>query len=340
MDFCPSKLKLPLIIAATVVAVLSAVAEDSAPQPGQSILFSTPQNNDSSASALPGPDNSTQPNVRDVPAPPQVIFNFSGPETPPPPRQKPASAADRLRLQKARDDRDNWMLMTPGEILGVSAQEKILQTPEQRAAEDKMTAMERYFARQKQTQLEPGVTNNWQNWNSSAAWNFSHNREDRNPYGAEREKPGNSKSLLDRIMNNTPLSREPEDRSPAYGWDSFSASTTLPPPQKSVKPATDFNNMLEPVSAQPRNPVKISTGNNFFPAPSPDPYLEPQPVVNRNGASFTPLTSGIGRPARLTPLPGLIPQPIAPPITHSWWQQPPTWLATGPQPFTVPQRKF
>src|SRR5205823_5671106 len=146
--------------------------------------------------------------------------------------------------------------------------------PEQRAAEDKMTALERYFARQKQSQPAPAFTNNWQSWNSSAGWNFSRNREDGNPYDAEREKPGNSKSLLDRIMNNMPLSREPEDRSPTYGWDSFSAPVTLPP-QKPVKPAADFNNLLEPVSAQARSPVKISTGNNFFPAPAPDPYLEP-----------------------------------------------------------------
>ena len=70
----------------------------------------------------------------------------------------PVSAADRLRLQKARDDHDNWMLMTPAEILGVTTPEKILETPEQRAAAKKLTTMDRYLARQQQSKspaIEP-----------------------------------------------------------------------------------------------------------------------------------------------------------------------------------------
>lgn len=335
MNFRSANLKLRLFAGALSAAVLSAVAQNDAPQPGQPIIFSAPQNGGvPSAAPSTSPDNSAEQNPRNMPP---AVFDFNIPADAPQPGPQPVSPAERLRLQKLQEARNNWMLMTPAEILGVTTPEKILETPEQRAAAEKLTAMDRYLARQQQSKSPAAFTNNWQSWNSAPSWGDLRNRENSTPSDLERgggsEKP---QSLLDRIMNGARDDRTAEEQSPTYGWDSFSAPLTLPV-QKPVQPATAFNNYLEQAVAQ-SDAAKVSSGNKFLSIPLPDPNLEPQPVVNLNGASFTPLSSGIGRPQGLTPLPSLIPPPIVQPVAQT--SLAPPWLSTVPQPFVIPQRKF
>jgi len=66
-----------------------------------------------------------------------------------------------------------------------------------------------------------------------------------------------------------------------------------------------------------------------------------EPLVNPIGASFTPISSGIGRPVGLAPLPGITGPASIPAITTpAWAPQPAPWTSQTPQPFAIPQRKF
>jgi hypothetical protein len=247
------------------------------------------------------------------------------------------SPEEQLRLQKLQEDRNNWMLMTPAEILGVTTPEKVLETPEQQAAAEKLTTMDRYLARQQQSESAAVFTNNRESWNSALSWDDPRDPENSSTPNMERDgRPEKPQGLLDRIMNGTRDDRAAEEQSLAYGLDSFSAPPALPA-QKPAQSATAFNNDLEPVAAR-SDAQKVPSGNTFLSIPLPDPNLEPQPVVNPNGASFTPLSSGIGRPQGLTPLPSLIPPPVVQPVAQT--SLAPPWLSTVPQPFTIPQRKF
>jgi hypothetical protein len=338
MNFRVANLKLRLFVGALSAADLSAVAQNDAAQPGQAIIFSAPQNGGVPATTpSTSPDNSAEQNPQNMSAAPPVIFNFNSPEDAPPPGPQMVSPAEQLRLQKLQEDRNNWMLMTPEEILGVTTPEKILETPEQRAAAEKLTTMDRYLARQQQSESPAVFTNNWQSWNSAPAWDDPRNPENSSPPDLECDgRPEKSQGLLDRIMNSSRDDRASEEQSSTYGWDPFSAPLVLPA-QKPAQPATALNNYLESVAAQ-SDAAKVSSGNKFLSIPLSDPNLEPQPVVNPNGASFTPLSSGIGRPQGLTPLPSLISSPVVQPVAQT--SLAPPWLSTVPQPFTIPQRKF
>jgi hypothetical protein len=335
MNFRPANLKLRLFAGALSAAVLSAVAQNDAPKQGQPIIFSAPQNGDvPSATPSASPDNSEQQNPRNMPP---AAFDFNIPADAPQPEPQTVSPAERLRLQKLQENRNNWMLMTPAEILGVTTPEKILQTPGQRAAAEKLTPMDRYLARQQESKSPAVFTNDWQSWNSAPSWDDPRDRENSTqPDPGRGGRPEKPQGLIDRIMNGARDDRTAEEQSPTYGWDSFSAPLTLPL-QKPAQSATAFNNYLEQAVAQ-SSAAKVPPGNKFLPIPLPDPNLEPQQVINPNGASFTPLSSGIGRPQGLTPLPSLIPPPIVQPVAQT--SLAPPWLSTVPQPFVIPQRKF
>jgi hypothetical protein len=330
--------KVRLFAGALSVAVLSAVAQNDAPTPGQPIIFSAPQNGGvPSAAPSTSPGASAEQNSQNMSSPP-VFFNFnSEPDASLPRPQQVISPAEEARLRKLQQDRDNWMLMTPGEILGVATPEKVLQTPEQRAAAEKLTAMDRYLARQQELKSPAIFTNNWRGGNFASSWDDPRNLESSTASDLTRDSgPEKPQGLLDRIINGVRDDRAAEDQSPAYGWDSFFAPT-MPAAQKPAPSATAFNNYLGSVVSQP-DAAEAPAGNKFLSTPLPDPNLEPQPVVNPNGVSFTPLSSGIGRPQGLTPLPSLIPPAVAQPVAQP--SLAPPWLSTAPQPFMIPQRKF
>ena len=105
-----------------------------------------------------------------------------------------------------------------------------------------------------------------------------------------------------------------------------------------------FRQLLNPSPAVDSSSAS-SPNNPYFPATKTTPDLDPnitQPdyVPNPAGASFTPLTAGIGKPAGLSPLPGNTTSGLTPSVTPGWTPQPPPWLIQGPQPFVMPKRKF
>ena len=246
-------------------------------------------------------------------------------------------------MGKLLEERKNWALMTPEEIFGVTATGKLLQPPERDAMgrEKNQTQLERYLNRENQQRT--GSTNGWRNDKEDLPWNFSRDKDRANPFDSSRHGTEDAAQNLDRFLNgrrNTDISA---NQNGIVTWDSFNAP---PAQQTSEKQNLEqmaamerFRQLLAPSST----PVAPSPDSRFFPVPKTvvDPNItQPDFVPNPAGASFTPLSSGTGKPAGLAPLPGIVtstPQPVTVP---AWAPQPPPWLLQGPQPFTMPQRKF
>ena len=343
MAFYPPKPSVTLLIVAMSMVVLSAVAQPS----GQAIVFSSPQT-DSTQPAAPSlvPQNSQLPVLPGTLQAPVTPFNHydaanSFPAVPP-----PANLSEQQRMKQMLDERKNWTLMTPAEIFGVTPAEKLLQPPERDAAgrEKTKTQLERFLDRENEAQAGP--TNGWQNNRDDSPWNFSRDKDNANPFDTGRRGSDDAAQNLDRFLNgqrNTDVSAKQND---VASWDSFNASTAQTS-QTAEKQNLDqmaamerFRQLLAPSPA----PAAPSPDSQFFPAPKPvvvDPNItQPDFVPNPAGTSFTPLTSGIGKPAGLTPLPGIVNSALPPVTAPAWAPQPPPWLLQGPQPGMAPQRKF
>jgi hypothetical protein len=336
MDFYPPKLKFQLLVVATSAMVLSAAAQ----QFGQSIVFSSPQNDDAQ-SVTPSltPPNSPLlllPSTMQAPVSP---FSYDVPDNllPPP----PPNVSEQQRMKKLLDDRKNWTLMTPEEIFGTT-KENPFQPTERDAFGNKKneTQLESYLDRQKQS--PDGRTNDWQNDRADSPWDLTHDQDRANPFDSRRNDTTDSPQSLNRFFSSQRNSDVPANQNGIVSWDSFST----PPPQASVKPNLEqlaamarFRQLLEPSPA----PAEPSPNSRFFPVSKPvvDPnFTQPDFVPNPAGASFTPLSSGMGRPAGLTPLPGITTHLSSPAAVPAWAPQPPPWVSQGPQPFAAPQWKF
>jgi hypothetical protein len=341
MKFHPSKLKLLPPVMAAFALVLSAGAQ----QGGQPIIFSSPQNPDSSAGTPTlVPQNHDQINLADTLQPSQLFLKTPDDALPMPQQPQVFSPAEQQRMEKLLDDRKNWTLLTPEEIYNLTTPEKMLQTPDNPAAapEDR-TSMERFLDRQDQMRMGNTNADDWRNDNQDSPWNLSHNREANNPLADENNGLENSMQNPDRLQSGVPENNgvsADQNENPALNL------LALPQPQQptaqnaaQLAAMERFRQLLEASSAADSAPTP---DGKFFPAPklAPDPNITPTALINPAGASFTPLSDDIGRPTGLTPLPGIVTPVSHPAAAPSWAPQPAPWLSQIPEAFTIPQRKF
>jgi len=353
MNFRPADFRMRLLAGALSAVCLSAVAQNGAPPASKPIIFSAPAG-DIAASNAPSLALrfSDRPNFANEVRAPVSVFNAQGPSLPSPalPRAPTLSRAEAQRLQKMLDQRENWALLTPEEILGVDVSRNTLRTPGQEAAADgqkSMTVVERFLERQRQS--HPAVTNAYSD-NSSSSWDFSGNQAGLTN-GSSLNPPRiglpTTAQILDRFFNDAPANNQfaGQDENRGAGWFKSLGAPPQPaaptPEQRAERER--FKQLLDPGSYTD-TAAKPSPGGKFLSALQPlsDTTLDQTPPANPVGASFTPLSSGIGRPMGLIPLPGITGptnwQSSA--SLSSWAPQPPPWLSQTPQPFTVPQRKF
>ena len=339
-------LSAPLLVIAVGAMVLSAEAQQS----DRSIIFSTPLDDDAQ-SATPSltPQNSQPPVLPDSLRAPDPAFDFHAPNdfpVLPITTANTSQTSQNQRMKKMLEERKNWTLMTPAEIFGVPPTEEIVKPPERDSTgrEGNPTQLERFLNRE--NQLRGSLTNGWQNDRDNSSWIFSRDRDDKIPIDSGRDSTIDAAQKLSRFLSGQQNGDGDANRDQNnHGWDSFNP----PAPQTPEKPDLEqiaamdrFRQLLAPstVSASESSP-----DNQFFSVPKSVSDLDPnitQPdfVPNPAGASFTPLLNGIGKPAGLTPLPG-ISSPVPPPVTvPAWAPRPPPWLSQGPQPFVMPQRKF
>jgi len=338
MDFHPPKFRALLLVMAITAMVLSANGQQS----GQSIIFSSPQADDAQPAAPSlAPDNSTPATLPGTMPAPMSLFNYNKPNSSLPAPAVPVDSLQQQRMRKLLEERKNWALMTPEEILGVNTTENMLQPPDQDAPgrEKNQTQLERYLERE--SRLRNGLTNDWQNDRASSPWNFLRERDNANSIDSGRENQATAVGSLNQLLSGQRNQDDSANQNGNPGWDAFSQ----PLPQPSTKPDPEqvaamerFRQLLAPSP----NPLEPSPDSKFFPVPRTvtDPFItSPDFVPNPAGASFTPLSSGLARPSGLTPLPGTVSSFSSSVTTPSWKPQPPPWLLQGPQPFVMPQPK-
>jgi len=250
------------------------------------------------------------------------------------------NSAQQQRLKQLQAERRNWTLMTPAEIFGVTTTEKLLQPSERDAygREKKTTQLERYLDRENQART--GLTNGWRSDRANSPWSFSREEDNAGPFARGRDGTADAAQNLNRFLDSQ---QNNNNNAPAVQPGNFEANLFDPSvQQKATKAKLEqlasmerFRQMLQPSPAP-------SPNSQFFPVPKPlvDPnFTTPAFVPNPAGASFTPLSSIIGRPTGLTPLPGIT-SPRLQPVVPSWKPQPPPWLSQSPVPTSFPQQKF
>ena len=247
--------------------------------------------------------------------------------------------------QKILETKKKWTLMTPEEILGVSTAEQILGIPDPKN-DEKLSPEDRFLRRQNHEIPSP-ATNSRPNaalFRPDSPDNpFRPQTEKDRPFNdrssnqGDRVEPGSTKYFNQflQAVPNLPLGSETKAES---AWSNpFDRPAPAAKPDLAQEAAMErFRALMVPSSP----PDKIAP--RFAPLPAPDPNLQPVPLFNPAGRSFTPIQSGISRPTGIAPLPGIT-SPYALPTTprSAGQAQMPPWLSDSPQPFSPPpQRQF
>jgi hypothetical protein len=230
--------------------------------------------------------------------------------------------------------------MTPAEILGVTTPEKILQIQERDAAGQpkNLTPLERYNERQ---QAKNARTNDsYFPDHSPPSRNFSGDRNNHTNAVSFNPVDNGLKNLRPTIFNNSPNAAPNNNlfANPGEGsvWSKLvDLPALLPAPNPAQQADMDqFRQLLERgLSPTPATTLALG-GTTFFQPQTLPASGFTRPLANPAGASFTPLSSGIGKPAGLESLPGITGQ------AGSQSAFTPLLAPQSPQPFVVPQRKF
>jgi hypothetical protein len=346
MGFSFTNLTRWLLPAGAALAVAYTAGSQSANRSaGQAILFSSPDGGDVSSNmpSLAAKPPSLLDFANEVESPTLKFGVASGAESLPAPRLPAVSPS---QIQRMLDERKNWALMTPEEILGLPTQEKILGIPDRDASGERKdeTVEEQYYDRQEQMRdptnsADPGMVD------SASHWGLSDGQEQQmnpNTWFLTGARPENS-GLLRQFMNRMPDGRATTGQTPESGWPkAFSLPAPPPGPTAEQQVAIQqFQQLLQPHSPPGGAATAAAPGSPFFPSPSAAPALG-SPAAIPIGASYTPLSSGIAMPAGVTPLPGLLGPTNMGLTTRApeWKPELPPWLSSGPQPGVIPQRKF
>jgi hypothetical protein len=231
--------------------------------------------------------------------------------------------------------------MTPEEILGVPTPEKLLGIADPKN-DEKLSVEERYLQRQSRAS-SIAATNGRPNAallredSPDNPFRSPSARNDRMFQSGDKSEPGAAKSFnpFQSGTPNSPFGAEPKAESVWTGPFNQPAPVVKPDLAQEAR-MESFRALMEP-SAPPDKPATMA---HLAPLPAPDPNLQPLPLGNRLGQSFTPLQSGISKPTGIARLPSIT-SPYALPATArpEGQAQPPPWLSDSPQPFGNPPRR-
>ena len=341
MYFRPANFSLPFLAGACMAVALSIEAQQPATNAGQSIIFSSPDNGGASSNLASHADQFSSPlNFQDNFQGASAVPTFDSPSAAPPPGEE-------QQLQRRLERRKDWVFMTPAEILGVTTPEKILKVQERDAAGQpkNLTPIERYNERQ---QAKNAKTNDpYFSNHPMPSGNFWSDRNNHTNAVSFNPPDNGLKNLRSTLFNNSLNTAPDNDFFANQGEGSvWSKLVDLPAPVPASEPAQQadmdqFRQLLER-GLSPTPATTFAPGGTTFSQPqTPSASGFTRPLVNPAGASFIPLSSGIGKPAGLESLPGVTGQAgNQPAFTSSLAPQPPPWMSQTPQPFVVPQRKF
>ena len=328
-----------------LAAACSTQAQPSGQGPGKAIIFSAPDD-DAVSSNMPSLV-AKQPGLLDLantvrsPA-----LNF-GAASMPAPRLPAVSPSQIQRMQRLLDERKNWTLLTPEEILGLPTREKILgiQDLDAFGQPKNETVIEQYYERQEQLRARTNDYNFGEADSSSQKGLFGVQETQMNPniWSPAGGKPASS-TLMNQVLNGTPDNRTTSARAPENTWPkSFDLPAPSPDHTMEQQAALEqFQQLLQQHSLAGGTAKAPALGSPiFFPMSTTPTSLSGQAVVIPIGASFTPLSSGIAMPTGVTPLPSLLGQNnTATTPAPEWKPELPPWMSSAPQPDVIPQRKF
>jgi hypothetical protein len=234
------------------------------------------------------------------------------------------------------DEKKNWTLMTPEEILDVPTPEKIMGIPDPEDA-FQLSVEDRFLRRQEQ-QMKSAATNNW---NQPGIWHNGDSTEagagfDGRPAGSV---PGDilGSALKNQMFGpNSGMAGEANQK-PGSIWASPFAPVGpvyQQTPEQLAGMERFRDEFLEPAATE----TKPAAANfSLSPAVAAGPYQQLTPANNAAQSPFTVLDN-LGKPAGVEPLPGYFtPAPPKKPVS---WVQPPPWMQSPLQNSTMPQRQF
>jgi len=323
----------------------------------QAIHFSKPadQSTPETTSSVEHPENHVAPSAFN--APKSLFGNFGSSDTsvmsrgaPPPVFFNPNAAA----WQKALQDRKNWTLMTPEEVLGIPTAASMLGIVD---PEEARLSPEQRFLKRRDQETQAGATNGpvnsisaasssiWGNINDSAGV-FQNPDNNGLPFMNTRQGVPGQPDDRGAFFNKTAVSRNAPAPNAGTIWAS---SFQSPPPAakptaRQLEGMETFRALLDSPPSEQSRPIAQSTVSpNPYPTPSAvtaDPFMQPQPLsYSPIGSIPSPLESGISKPTGINPLPGITgnrpPPPKPAPVV-----KPPPWMSDSPQIGTLPKRQF
>jgi hypothetical protein len=331
MIFCPHKIGLALAMMAALATlpVLGQQATDLHPKttadaPNQSdIPLFTHE--------LPTPD-SLKPDAFHFHTKPLPLFDAL-PGSPAPPPMSPEAAR---QWQKSADEKKNWTLMTPEEILNIPTEEKIMGIPEPDDQKN-LTVEQRYLNRLNNQTRAISATNALRQQDASLLDSASQGlpdglSQDGRPFGKSNRPISDiwGKPLNPSFQRNQSFQQNPN-------WHNtfIHTRTTLAPDPEQVAAMERFRILLGSAT-----PEKLPSMYQSSPStiPTPDPNMQVLPAFNPAGNSFTPMKENFNKPAGLMPLPGIVNRPVFNAKPALYAPKLPPWL-TGENPTPGTQQR-
>ncbi|HSY17047.1 MAG TPA: hypothetical protein VK815_01875, partial [Candidatus Acidoferrales bacterium] len=210
------------------------------------------------------------------------------------------SPAEILQWQKAMDEKKNWTLLTPYQILNIPTKEQIMGLPDPNH-EENLSTEEKYIRRQER-ERNASATNAMRRPDgfSSADDNPFESKNDRQQ---RQNRPDETQSTVRLGPGSSPLAPIMDGgRNPDSIWHSaFRVIPEAPKPDPEQVAAMErFKAMMEPPAA-----VKPASLSGFSTPATPvvDHNLQPMPDYNPAGRTFVPVQNNAVRPTGLNPLP-------------------------------------
>ena len=301
---------------------LCALAQAQSAGSGQPILFTTPQGQVLSNSAVPVAEAPEAEEPADLPAmAPVTFFHAPLPQAPLLPAPAPVIApqgrnADPMDIM---DPHKALRVMTPAQIMGVESPRQIFGLPDSNQKDKDPFATD--------TGENGGNTNIIYSGDSSSddpTW-AKFLAENGDEHATASGKTGKSHGFLDGFFNGSPgdsLFGNP-DKNAADGFGPSQADQT-------VAGQSAFDSSLAGANSE----------SSTLPPPAPEPA--PSSGLNQPSPYALPQSSSLATLPQLPSPPSLPGQNFnsPPPTPPSWQPKPAPWLSTVPQPGTMPQRKF
>lgn len=312
-------------------------------KPGEAILFSLPD------------DTAVSSNVPSLAARPPMVMDFANPsqlpgsgmdassQEPPPPLPPAVSPGLSPQAQRQLEERENWGLLTPAQILGLSTPEKILGIASQ---DEDESVVQQFLERQNQMRA------NTNHANYAAADTFSSpsggvvgNRQ-MSPF-ASLWTPANGGLGNPALTNLSPFSggtagsQNPPAVAAEPGWLKAFSQPGLPDASSPNPPAAvnqfDQSSQFRPFAGGTDGVSALGSpiSSSLFATPGLAPATFGETAA---GA----LSSGTVLPTGLPALPGLpsATNIIRPAPAREWTPPPPPWMSSAPQLGVAPQRNF